>query len=212
MGKPVVTMIAAFAAATVLILAVQAGEEETVRGRWIEDQNGCRHWSPAPKPGLSVTWTGACDGGNAAGTGIEKWSLGGKVIETYTGQKQAGKLNGHGTYVWAEGDRYTGGFRNGNFDGRGTYAYAYGDLYVGQYRNDVEDGQGSFLWKSGDQYAGGFVNGERHGTGVFTWANQDFFVGEYRRGKRWSGTEHHVDGTLHEVRDGKYTDTGKPAN
>ena len=81
------------------------------------------------------TWTGACVDGKASGQG--RMTIGGGN-GVYDGTMQAGKLHGHGTEIWANGDRYEGEYRDGDFNGRGTYTRANGDAVTCEFRDGKE--------------------------------------------------------------------------
>ena len=68
---------------------------------WMEVSHrpGCYVWNPNPQPDETVTWTAACTGGFAQGTGTLSWShVGGQ--QTGNGRLQDGRC--HGTWHWVD--------------------------------------------------------------------------------------------------------------
>ena len=64
-------------------------------GEWIHDrQSGCAVWNPAPQPGETIEWSGACADERASGYGILTWMRNGIGTETAKGNFAAGKLEG----------------------------------------------------------------------------------------------------------------------
>ena len=55
-----------------------------------DPQSGCKVWKPNVLPTESVTWSGACTDGYASGSGIARWSSGGKELLTYEGTFKGG--------------------------------------------------------------------------------------------------------------------------
>ena len=81
-------------------------------GTWIRTSDGtCLVWNPQPQEGETVSWTGACAGGKATGSGTEvfrrsagsTWSE-----ERYVGEMRDGKLNGRGVLHFDDGDHLRG--------------------------------------------------------------------------------------------------------
>jgi hypothetical protein len=61
----------------------------------------------------------------------------------YVGERQDGKPNGFGTFVWASGAKYVGEWRAGKRTGDGTYIWPNGDKYVGQWLDNKRSGMGT---------------------------------------------------------------------
>ena len=74
---------------------------------------GCYVWNPFPQTDETVTWTGACVGGFAQGTGTITWVVSGREDSTSTGSLSDGKMNGNWIIRWASGNveerRYVNG-------------------------------------------------------------------------------------------------------
>ena len=86
------------------------------------------------------TWSGACVDGKVSGPGQLTFG-GGRHL--FDGTMKAGKQHGHGTLIWANGNRYEGEWRNGRPHGHGVSAAASGDRYEGEYRNGKQHGRGT---------------------------------------------------------------------
>ena len=107
------------------------------KGVYIKDQNNCKVWVPEADQGESVTWTGKCIDGYAEGGGAIVWLVNGKP----TGDRgelalRAGKANGKGTLVFADGSSYSGGFVDGVRSGVGVTATPGKPLCHSDWRND----------------------------------------------------------------------------
>ena len=71
---------------------------------WMEisQQPGCHVWNPGLALGATVTWTGACAGSFAQGTGTLTWVWDGNR-QTATGRLQDGKRNSHWAFRYPNG-------------------------------------------------------------------------------------------------------------
>ena len=95
--------------------------------------------------------------------------------------------NGHGTFLWPNGDEYAGLWKNGNMDGQGTYHYGKdsefeGDKYMGESKNNNNHGQGTYYYKNGDKYVGEWKDGKEDGQGTFYYNSGDKYVGGWKDG------------------------------
>ena len=135
-------------------------------GEWIHDrQSGCAVWNPAPQPGETIEWSGACADERASGYGILTWMRNGIGTETAKGNFAAGKLEGTGSWQWASGHRYQGNFSNGEFDGEGVFTWPDGASYSGDFLKNQRHGLGRHQSPNGARYEGPYRGGERHGEG-----------------------------------------------
>ena len=91
-----------------------------------------------------------------------------------------GRPHGHGSLVFAQGDRYDGEFEGGRRSGRGAYTYANGDVYTGMWKKDVREGDGVLRYSNGDVYNGQWANDARSGEGSLVFADGGSFVGQWR--------------------------------
>ena len=79
---------------------------------WKAEETGCLVWNWAPGAEETVTWTGGCVSGKANGPGRLVWRYGdedGAIVQAeYTGKMRDGKMNGEGTFRYADGNTYEG--------------------------------------------------------------------------------------------------------
>eukprot|EP00331_Platyophrya_macrostoma_P021053 CAMPEP_0176468890 /NCGR_PEP_ID=MMETSP0127-20121128/39413_1 /TAXON_ID=938130 /ORGANISM="Platyophrya macrostoma, Strain WH" /LENGTH=665 /DNA_ID=CAMNT_0017862647 /DNA_START=178 /DNA_END=2175 /DNA_ORIENTATION=+ len=75
-----------------------------------------------------------------------------------------GRMHGHGTATWENGEKYEGEWRFDTMDGFGRYTWADGDYYEGQYNDGMQHGKGE-LRDSMGLYRGEWSRDERHGFG-----------------------------------------------
>ena len=116
-------------------------------GEWLADKSGCQVWDPNPQLDESVTWSGACMNGRAAGRGTVEWSKDNKRIETDSGEWRDGKQVGKGVQNWPIG-RYEGELAEGLPNGRGVLSFQK-FRYEGEFRDGKPNGSGSLI--EGDQ-------------------------------------------------------------
>ena len=81
--------------------------------------------------------------------GMGKYQFAYNQPKTYTGQFANNNMNGKGVMVWDEqGDsvytRYEGDYVDGKMQGHGTLFYRNGDKYIGEFSNDNKEGSGIF--------------------------------------------------------------------
>lgn len=112
---------------------------------------------------------------------------------TYVGEFQNGKFNGHGTFTfgpsskWA-GDTYIGEFKNNQYHGFGTYTWSDGGKYAGEFKDNSSTGQGTYRFGpsskwAGDKYVGTFRNWEFHGPGTYYHADGRIVEGIWQNNK-----------------------------
>ena len=86
---------------------------------WLEisGRPGCYVWNPNPQPGETVTWTAACAGGLAQGTGTLTWTVS-EGVQTETGRLQDGRRStGHWVVRLADGGVQEGPYVDGERHG-----------------------------------------------------------------------------------------------
>jgi len=153
--------------------------------------------------------------------------------ETYEGEYVDKRRNGHGKYVYMNGDVYTGTWQEGNKFKYGELVYATsaggedeegggpprGGKYVGNYgdesagehfgsNDNVRNGEGTFQYANGDHYSGGWVKGKKQGTGTYFFkSDRTRLVGQWKDGKILSGKWIFPNGTYYI---GKF-ENGKPS-
>ena len=175
----------------------------------LDNQPGGYLWNSSLGVNSSATWSGACAGGLAEGTGELTWVWGSDREEsvTSTGQLQQGKQHGQWVKHRANGDVEEGPY----VDGKWTVRDNDGKVVVdGSYTHGKEHGHwliDRHFGTSSVYYKGSYVHGEKHGhwveKGPFTdYAEEE---GTYLNGKKhgkWvvrkaDGTvvvEHYEDG------------------
>jgi hypothetical protein len=141
-----------------LVLALTAGYASPQDG-WIADKSGCKIANPNPKPGETVTWSGACANGFAQGQGVVQWYENGKPGVTYEGRVARGAASGQGKLTMPDGATYEGGWLDGKQEGSGKYSAPGGVRYEGEWKDGAPNGRGIMhsasgevmdgIWKSG---------------------------------------------------------------
>lgn len=111
-----------------------------------------------------------------------------------------GKMEGHGTYWFSNGDRYAGIFRDGKPGSKGTWWFGNGDSYQGQcgiskskdsrggdLMDDVtnlsREGQGIYWYHNGNRYEGQFEENQRSGDGTIWYADGGLYKGAWAKGE-----------------------------
>lgn len=157
---------------------------------WIEDgKTGCRVRNPAPQPRESVTWSGACPGGIAEGTGVLQWFDDERPSDRYEGELRDGWENGRGIATSTViADRYDGEWRDGWRHGRGAYSFASGDRYDGTWVEGLRTGRGTMTWADGAHYEGEWRDGKPDGQGTYTDTAGAVFSGNWSGGCFSDGT------------------------
>lgn len=180
----------ALASAGILaLLSVSAAAQDAAPPLWLDTQTAnCRVQILEPVATSSITWSGACADGTAAGEGTLVWIYrdyeGAERSSSYTGTMRGGLPHGRGVIELASGDRYEGDWADGVKSGRGIMAWANGDRYDGDWKDDTQSGHGIYVWANGDRYAGDWANDEQSGRGTYVFANGFTYVGDWARGSR----------------------------
>lgn len=191
-----------------------AAEEKSPEPAWIKDPNGCAVWSDDPQPNQTITWSGPCVNGKAHGRGAVQWFKDGEPRSRYEGEMLNGKPHGRGIYtgeIWDTRFRYEGEWRDGKWHGRGVITSTNGSRYEGEVRDSKMHGRGVFTWANGSRYEGEWRDSQPQGRGIKTSADGSGYEGEWRDGKLWNGTFTKPDGHKRSIVNGKWTDTGEPA-
>ena len=126
---------------------------------WIEDKAGCKIANPSPKPGETVTWSGACTNGFAQGQGVVQWFENGRPGVTYEGSLARGAASGQGKLTMPDGTTYEGGWLDGKQDGSGKYSVPGGARYEGEWKDGVPNGRGIMHGASGEVLDGVWKSG-----------------------------------------------------
>ena len=128
------------------------------------------------------------DAGKREGVGVMVYADG----DMYEGQWRAGKKEGVGTLHLATGSKYVGQYVAGKQEGQGTFHYATGDRYEGEWVAGEQEGQGTYHYADGNRYEGEWVADKKEGQGTYYYANGEVDVGRYKgdadvgEGARWS--------------------------
>ncbi|HPL64192.1 MAG TPA: WG repeat-containing protein [Syntrophales bacterium] len=146
------------AIAVIMILACAGLAAGAVADSGIVDQNGCKH-TGAPKPGITVTWSGGCVNGSAEGSGTQVWFKNGVETSRYVGPMRAGARHGKGIYTWKSGDRYEGDFADNKRTGKGVYTWPSGSRHEGDFVDGKRTGMGVYVTKAGLRKEGEFLDG-----------------------------------------------------
>ena len=86
---------------------------------WMEISRrpGCYVWNPFPATDETVTWTGACAGSFAQGTGTLTWAISGGDRQTETGRLVGGQRSGRWVIRQFDGSVWEGPFVDGKTNG-----------------------------------------------------------------------------------------------
>ena len=136
------------------------GEKPVGSSCWMEltNQPECYVWNPDLKEEETVTWSGACSGGFAQGTGTLIWNYSQwrKYKEEATGNLKNGRKHGN----WNESKTY--------FDPSGS-RFVLIFIADGPYVNGKRHGEWViFYWIQDLVQKGPYANGKRHGKWVIT--------------------------------------------
>jgi hypothetical protein len=134
------------------------------------------YFDPDPSRHLDVVWypqdEGKAKSGRITGTGRMVWRRHDSlvwdpagVVGVYKGEMRAGKADGKGDYVTADGLTYEGDWRDGRASGMGHLKLASGAEYSGRFRDGKAEGQGREFEVTGEVFEGDFHVGRRHGKG-----------------------------------------------
>jgi hypothetical protein len=116
------------------VLTSGIGAAQADDARWTRDpRTGCQMWDANPVPGETISWDGTCVNGFGEGHGTLTWYTGSDVLETDKADFIHGKLNGHGTLAFADGEYFDGRFRDHKPNGQGTLRTSDGEIFSGRW-------------------------------------------------------------------------------
>ncbi len=150
-----------------LVLLVFSGAAQAEESWVVDGKSGAKiGWANEYGKLLSATWSGPVVDGKAEGTGSLQVTIrfidGKKYTGRIEGSMLGGKLHGKVTQKWSNGDTFDGSYVDGKIEGKGTYFYAErgGRIYEGEFRNDRPEGFGIYKTSNGKViYEGQWVNG-----------------------------------------------------
>ena len=119
---------------------------------------------------VSAKWSGPIVGGLAEGQGnlqyLYKEKSGTEIKFQADAEMKAGKLDGHASIKWSDGDAFDGIYREGTREGRGIYKFTDGGIYDGEWKTGKQDGRGVYKLADGRVYDGEWKAGKQDGYGV----------------------------------------------
>ncbi|NXC54242.1 R10B2 protein, partial [Aleadryas rufinucha] len=99
---------------------------------------------------------------------------------SYEGEEVDGFYEGEGFICFEGGNAYKGLFSEGRMNGQGTFTWADGVKY-----ENVQMGDGCYTWSDGSVYEGSIKDGLRHGYGFFRSGTRPIsYLGDWCNGKR----------------------------
>lgn len=153
----------------------------SVAQNWLTDaKSGCKVQALYSGEGVTVLWSGPCEGGIADGKGTLTWLLNGEPGVVDTGNFLDGALEGKGARNHILGKWiYNGQFHGGKTEGKGRIVQENGTVYEGDWASGTQHGQGHYEFANGNTYNGGVVNGKKSGHGRLTFSDGTYFDGQF---------------------------------
>ncbi len=102
-----------------------------------------------------------------------------------------GKKEGHGSFIYKNGDKYVGDFKDDKREGKGILYYKNGNIYDGEFKNNCIDGNGTFYYKNQNKYVGEVKKNLKFGKRIFYFKNGEKYDGQF------SDNEFNGKGTLY---------------
>ena len=152
---------------------------------WMEisGRSECYVWNPGLQPGATVTWTAACAGGVAEGTGTLTWTVSAGT-QTDTGRLEGGRQTGHWVLRQANGTVSEGPYVDGQRHGPWIARFASGNVGEGPMLNGQQTGHWVFRTPDRTVVEGPLVDGERHGDWVVRRPDGRVEVERWENGER----------------------------
>lgn len=110
-------------------------------------------------------------------------SLGNEYYFSYDGTWKNGKMEGYGTYLFADNTTYEGYFHLNRPHGDGKCRYKTGQQFEGEYANGLFFGKGKYQSPEGLKYEGEYIEGVRHGKGKLIYPSGMIYEGNFENGK-----------------------------
>ena len=152
---------------------------------WKETANrrGCYVWDTYLRHDQTVTWSGVCANGIAAGRGTLVWTRQGKSGGEGTGTLARGKKHGRWVLRFPNGVVAEGPYVNGKGQGRWVFRTASGQVDKGPYVNGRKHGRWVIRQTNGLALEGPYVNGKRHGRWVWRYSDGLCRAAQFHQGK-----------------------------
>lgn len=145
-------------------------------GRYVgEFRQGERHGQGAFTTADGIRYNGDFVDNKFSGSGIISWP---DDRGEYVGEVVAWQPHGEGV-ISAEKGQLVGFFEAGRLEGPGQYLGANGQRYDGEFENGQYSGQGVWLDSNGDRFEGEFEYGDFNGQGHYRYAQPIDGVAEY---------------------------------
>jgi hypothetical protein len=126
------------AASAALLLSLSWGTASGEPGHWIKDPKTHCALNVTLRSGDTVNWIGECRNGRGEGPGTASFFNHGQEYESFTGTFAGGVAeDGHVIVRWGNGWSYDGGMAAGRFNGQGVFIRADGSRLEGEF----EDGK-----------------------------------------------------------------------
>mmetsp|Transcript_18934 Transcript_18934/g.34300 ORF Transcript_18934/g.34300 Transcript_18934/m.34300 type:complete len:476 (-) Transcript_18934:2-1429(-) len=106
---------------------------------------------------------------------------------SYDGEWKNGRMDGWGTYKFADGHTYKGKWKDGRMHGEGVAEYSSGHVYTGSWAHGKYHGRGLFEYDQAGKkvkYDGMWKEGHRHGYGELTLPSGVYYKGDWFWGKQ----------------------------
>ncbi len=85
---------------------------------------------------------------------------------------------GHGTLIYADGDKYVGEWKDGKKSGFGELWYTNGDKFSGHWLDDKATGSGRLEYSNGDVYDGQWERDQRSGESCMMLSTYELLINE----------------------------------
>lgn len=92
-------------------------------------------------------------------------------------------MEGHGTYIWPNGEIFEGEYVNDVTEGQGIHTWPDGSFYKGEFKNDIMEGHGTLYYTNGNSYTGEFQREKIEGQGLLTYSTGCYDRGEFVNGR-----------------------------
>lgn len=154
--------------------------------------------------GEILTWSGFCKEGRASGNGTLEVRFENRLVGSYEGGMEDGRLNGEGILRLQSADksgfdRLEGVFVNGEPNGNARFDGANGDYFEGSFVDGERQGTGHYRLANGEEYFGDFENGIRSGVGILIDAEENVYIGQFQNNMaQGAGISENADGSSYQ--------------